>query len=138
MRDATVQSYVNEYKEWQETYRPIKFVEYSEENLKLMEGQDPLYVWTDHDTCENSQMTSGLHFFGDPPSCCWTTHGWHIVEVANESDYDSVAISAYLPCPVCNEDGDGEGAEDCVGPEPIDGAEMSNGCEDGWIQWYFD
>lgn len=140
MRDEQVEAFVNEYAEWQNTYRPVKYVEYTEENLKKMEKQDPRYVWTDHDTCEDSHITPGFHFFGSPPRCCWTTHGWHITEVAHagESVTDPVYSTAYLTCPVCNADGDGEGVENCPGPDKIDGAETSDGCEDGYIQWYFD
>lgn len=126
MSGMTVEEYQEEYNDWVKKYRPVKFVEYSPENLKLMEKQDPRYVWTDHDTCEDSMLTSGFHFYGDPPRCCWSTHGWHIVEVANEAEYDTVNVSAYLPCKCYNEDEDtwDEECKECEG--------------EGHINHYFD
>lgn len=131
MIDETAKEYADSYKAWQNEYRPVKYVEYSAENLVLMESQDPRYVWTDHSTCDNEQLTSGFHVFNN--SCCWNTHGWHITEVASTPD-NYVTTSSYLPCPVCN----GEGEDGCPGPDAIDGAEISDGCEEGHVQWYFD
>jgi len=126
MSEITAEQYQEAYNDWVKTYRPVKFVEYSADNLELMKKQDPRYVWTDHDTCENSKLSAGFHFFGDPPSCCWVTHGWHIVEVAHGDYYDDVDISAYLPCE-CYDSHQDEWNAEC------------NKCDgEGHIQYYFD
>jgi len=136
MSETSPQEYAEQRKQWEKSYKPVKFVEYSAENYKNMKSQDPRYVWTEHDTCDGSYLTAGFHFFGDPPFCCWTTFGWHIAEVASISE-DTVVTSAFIPCSVCNPDGEGDGDPNCEGPEIPEGADGGE-CEDGWVQWYFD
>jgi len=123
---SSAEEYQKAYDKWAKQYRPVKFVEYSPENLKMMENQDPRYVWTDHDTCEESQLTSGFHFFGDPAFCCWVTHGWHITEVACEDGDRVIDVSAYIPCECYDEEEDiwNENCSKCEG--------------EGFIQHYFD
>ena len=126
MRDITPEDYQELYNDWVKQYRPVKYLEYTQENLELIKKQDESHVWTDHDTCEDSQLSAGFHFFGDPPRCCWVTHGWHITEIAHSGEFERVNVSAYLPCE-CYDNENDSWNEDC---DKCDG--------EGHINHYFD
>jgi hypothetical protein len=96
-------------------------------------------VWTNHSTCEDEQFTPGYHDFEG--SCCWSTYCYYIAEKPWEDEDERILATAYMPCPVCNADGEGEGEEDCEGPELPEteyGVDLSDGCEEGYIQVYLD
>lgn len=111
--------------------------------LKKLDEQG--LVWTEHSTCEDSMYSPGFKIFGDckllnqeASGCgCWQSYAYHIgTEPCSEYD-DSIWCTAYLPCSVCNPDGEGEGEEDCEGPDVPEGAGGGE-CESGFVNWYFD
>ena len=109
--------------------QPKDFLEYSEENSKKVEKMDPHYIVTDHDTCDSPQYSVGHHDFGPEPSCCWVTHGWHILTNPWPDSEDMFRSGGYDTCIECNIDGDSEdeGDPDC---------QLCFG--DGWANYYFD
>lgn len=132
--------YKQEYDGWLEEYQIDIFLEFNEENQKIVERMDPRLVWTEHGTCETPQVTSGVHIYNS--GCgCWETFGWHIGKVQWEPENDKLdetyicyKTSVYLECPTCNPDGENENViEGCPGDEELGGE-----CEDGWITYYFD
>lgn len=137
--EMTAEDYAELWNEWYEDYGIGEFIEYSEENWEKVQKLDPRLVWTNHSTCEDDRVTAGATVYSN--SCCWGTHGWFIASKPWEGDidnhYESYNATAYLPCPVCNEDGEGEGEEGCKGPETPAGADRSD-CDLGFINWYFD
>ena len=143
-----IAEYVQAIKDWQEKYK-IKKEDYILEDLTL-EQLDELkkldeqgLVWTQHGTCENEMVSFGMTIFGDhaltgqvASGCgCYQTYCFYVGEEKGYDEY--IAMGAYEPCPVCNEDGEGDGKENCPGPDPVEGAEFFE-CQDGWIQWHFD
>ncbi len=140
--------YVQIVKSWREEYK-IKQDAYILDELTL-EQIDELkrldekgLVWTQHGTCESEMVSFGMTIFGDhaltgrkSSGCgCYQTYCFYVGEEEGSDDY--IHMGAYEPCPVCNEDSEGDGDENCSGPPSVEGAE-SGGCEDGWIQYYFD
>jgi len=116
-----------EYKEWWETVKPKEFLEYNEENSQKVSEMDPKYVATEHDTCENTQISTGYHDFGPTPRCCWYTHGWHInTNPWQEDDY--IRAAGHAPCMTCNPGGD----------EDIEDTECDDCYGDGFMNYYFD
>lgn len=132
--------YLDEYSTWIDTYKTTEFLDNTPENWEKVQQMDPHLVWTDHGTCEDPQVTSGAHMYSG--RCCWETYGWYIGTVPWEESpagpdqtYISFKTSVYLSCPTCNPDGENEDCpEDCVGDTEV----PNEGCEDGWIQYYFD
>jgi len=98
-------------------------------------------IWTNHSTCENEMFTPGHHIFSED-SCCWRTYAFYVANKPWEDEDERIDSTLYLPCPVCNADGEGDGDPDCEGPELPEtkyGVElMDDGCEDGYIQLYLD
>ena len=93
-----------EFNNWRETYKVGEFLENSEENRSKLEKLDTRYVWTDHGTCENTQVTCGYTIYAG--MCCWVSNGWYVGEVPwepkngdVENIYISYDVDAYLPCP---------------------------------------
>lgn len=119
------------YKQWIGSASPKKFLEYSQENSALVQKMKPEYVATEHDTCDNSQITTGFHDFGPEPRCCWVTHGWYICENEYKPD-DYITASGYATCADCNPNGDGDFEEESANPE----CELCYG--DGSVNYYFD
>ena len=74
-------------------------------------------------------VSSGFHFFGDPPRCCWDTYGWHISKTSSgnsEDDYEAYKESFYCEC-------------ECYDEETESGKERCEICYgDGWKTEYFD
>lgn len=111
------------------------------DHAKLKKLDKKKLVWTNHSTCEDEFFTPGYHIFAG--SCCWFTHSFYVAERPWEDENERIYATAYMPCPVCNADGEGEGEEDCEGPAELPktkyGVElMDDGCEDGYIQVYLD
>lgn len=134
------QGYKQEYDDWYSEYEIYTYLEFNEENQKRVESMDPRFVWTDHGTCEDPQVTSGFHLYNS--GCgCWENFGWHIGKVQWEPEngsldqtYIYVKTSISLECPTCNPDGENDaGAEGCPGDDLI-----GEGCEDGYVHYYFD
>ncbi len=131
----------DEFEDWQKDYKIGEYLENTEENRAKLEAMDPRYVWTDHGTCEDPQVTSGYRLYS-PTSCCWDNYGWYLAEVPWEphnGNIDDTFIvyktATYSSCPSCNPDGEAdEGAENCPGDENFPDYE----CEDGYIHYYFD
>lgn len=142
--------------EWIETYGVawgkdagediIGVDELTDENYaRLQELDKKKLVWTNHSTCEDDYFTPGFHVLGycefletESSGCgCWQTHAWHIAKEPWEDENERIVATAYLPCSVCNADGEGEGEEGCKGPEIPQGADRGD-CEDGHVHWYFD
>lgn len=129
-----------EFNNWRETYKIGEFLEDSDENRAKLEKMDPRYVWTDHGTCESTQVTSGYTIYAG--MCCWISNGWYVGEVPwepkngdLEGTYISFDVDKYLSCPSCNPEGDEENiAENCPGDENFPDSE----CDEGYIQYYFD
>ncbi len=129
--EMTVEDYQELFDEWHEDYEiQDEFIEYSEENWAKVQAMDPRYVWTNHSTCENEKITNGASIYN---GCCWETFGWYIGNVpwgdGSTEYFEQVEVTAYLPCPKCNPDGEGDGDEDCDEPD-CDGS--------GYINHYFD
>lgn len=129
--NLTVEDYQSLWDDWQQDYQiQEEFLEYSDENWAKVQAMDPQYVWTNHSTCEEEQVTNGATIYS---GCCWQTFGWYIGNTPWDGDaenhFEYVQVSATLPCPKCNPDGDDDGDEDCDEPE----------CEgEGYITHYFD
>lgn len=143
-----IAGYVQSVKSWKEEYR-IKDVMYVLDDLTL-EQIDELkkldeqgLVWTQHGTCESEMVSFGMKIFGyhaltgsQSSGCgCFQTYCFYVGEEEGSDDY--IDMGAYAPCPVCNEDGEGDGQVGCKGPEEIEGAYFEE-CQDGWIDWHFD
>ena len=143
-----IAEYVEAIKDWQKKYK-IKEDIYVLDELtleqidELKKLDDQGLVWTQHGTCESEMVSFGMTIFGDhaltgskASGCgCYQTYCFYVGEEKGSDEY--ISMGAYEPCPVCNEDGEGDGVENCSGPEPVEGAEFFE-CQDGWIQWYFD
>jgi hypothetical protein len=124
----TAEELQEEFDDWLKEYENVEYIEFSEEAWERVQQLNPRLVWTDHSTCGESKVTAGANWFKN--ACCWDTFGWYIM--ANPWDgpddaYHSVDTSAYLPCIVCNADGEDDldpNCEECEG--------------DGYINHYFD
>ena len=117
--------------------------EMSQSDRKLLEKLDEQnLVWTNHSTCEDDMFTAGYHYFSGSGCGCWQTYSYYVAEKPHDgNDYEAVKATAYIPCPVCNEDGEDDGEEGCEGPELPEteyGVDISDGCDGGWIQVYLD
>lgn len=106
-------------------------------------------VWTQHGTCEDEVISGGFKIFGEcqltgqeSSGCgCYQSQVYYVAKVPHDGDddhYNYIPVSAYLPCPVCNPDGEGEGDPDCEGPEVPEGVDMADGCDEGFFQCYWD
>ena len=98
-------------------------------------------VWTNHSTCDGDFFTAGYHIFEGTGCGCWVTYSFYIAEVPEFSEDERYHATAYIPCPICNADGEGEGEEGCEGPELPEteyGVDLADGCEEGQIQVYLD
>ena len=134
------QDYLDEYNYWREEYGIGEFIENTPENWEKVQQMDRRLMWTDHGTCEDPQVTSGANMYSN--RCCWETYGWYVAEKPWEEGsggidqtYISFKTSLYTYCPTCNPEGENEeGAEGCPGDTEI----AHEGCEDGWIRYYFD
>ena len=122
------------YEAWSDVYGPFEVIEFDFEggpNFLRAKALDGLYLWTHHGTCEDSLVTGGFHFFGDPASCCWDTYAWLLASVPRDEDEDpnvQFNTSFYGEC-VCFDVEFEVGDPDCVVP----------GCEgEGWVRHYFD
>jgi hypothetical protein len=148
MTSEDINGYVQAIKDWKEKYKITgKFCVLDELTLEQIDELKKLdeqgLVWTQHGTCESEMVSFGMKIFGDhaltgskSSGCgCYQTDSFYVAGEKGSDDY--IAMGAYEPCPVCNEDGEGDGDENCSGPPSVEGAE-SDGCEDGWIQYYFD
>ena len=137
--------------EWIEEYgidwmNPINHDELTQEQFdRLTELDKEKLVWTAHGTCEDDQASPGFKIFGDcsltgaeASGCgCWQSREYYIAKNPWQEEYESISLTAYLPCSVCNADGEGEGEEGCEGPEVPEGANRSE-CDFGHVNWYFD
>ena len=146
----SVEEHYAEYKKWLEEYKidldkVILHEDLTAEDKLMLEKLDTKnLVWTQHGTCENEQVSTGFSIFGDcqltgqvSSGCgCFQSYCYYIAKVPHNSD-EYIDVAAYLPCPICNADGEGEGAEDCEGPEVPEGVDGGE-CEGGFIQWYWD
>jgi len=136
------QEYLDIIARWKKTYqiseeRDYVLDELSKEDMVELERLDKQgLVWTQHSTCENEQISFGMHTFGGSGCGCWQTYCFYVGQTKGEEQF--IDVTAYEPCPVCNAGGEGDGDPDCEGPEVPEGAETSEGCEEGWVQWYFD
>jgi hypothetical protein len=143
-----IAGYVKAIKDWQEEYKINEDVYVLEELTleqidELRELDKKGLVWTQHGTCESEMVSFGFNIFGDhaltrskSSGCgCYQTYCFYVGEEAGSVDY--ISMGAYEPCPACNEDGEGDGVENCPGPDEVEGASFSD-CQDGWINWYFD
>ena len=131
------QDYLDEIERWKKQYKVSNDVyvidEMSSDELADLEKLDKEgRVWTEHSTCENDMITLGMVFYD---SCCWSSYAFYVSEEKGSEEY--VDTTKYLPCSVCNADGEDDDDPDCEGPEVPEGAETSDGCEEGWVQWYF-
>lgn len=147
----TVESLLEELNELIEIYEidfntPILHDELTQEQLdSLNDLNDKGLVWTQHGTCENEQISNGFHIFGycqltgnKPSGCgCYQSYCYYVAKKPYDGNYESAYVERYLPCTVCNLDGESEGDPNCKGPEKPKGAHFDE-CETGYIQWYFD
>ena len=140
---AARDQWIEEYGiKWGEETKGRFFIldEMTEKEKALLEKLDKKkLVWTNHSTCEDEYFTAGYHNFNN--SCCWQTYSYYVAEKPWEDEYDRVNSTAFMPCPKCNADAEGEGDPDCEGPELPEtkyGVELSDGCDEGFIQIYLD
>jgi len=132
MIDMTPEEYQEVWNNWHSEYEIGDFIEYSEENWEKVQTMDTHYIWTSHNTCEDEMVTSGTRLFQN--SCCWDTFGWYVAKKPWEGDpdtyYESHKASAYLPCHLCNPDGEGD--EEDFNPE----CDFCSG--EGYVHHFFD
>ncbi len=102
---------LQEYQDFLEKYDP-EIYEATPENRKLVELIDPNLVWTLHSTCEDDQLSTGFLEF-NPNNCCWREQAWYVSKTSWTDETETIKMSASLPCPECNKDGEGEGDENC-------------------------
>lgn len=139
MNENDPQHYLDEIARWRKQYKIQTEKDYiaddlsDEERTELEKLDKEGRVWTEHSTCDREQITLGMHFYNN--SCCWQSYSFYVSEKKGQEEY--IDTTAYLPCSVCNPDGEGDGDPDCEGPEIPEGADTSDGCEDGWVNWYF-
>ena len=149
--EPTIEQLVAERDEWIEKYGIdwdgtknkgliTVFDEMTEaDHVRMKELAEEGLVWTNHSTSENGYYTAGYHVFeGD--SGTWQTFSFYIAEVPEHDDTKRVYSTYYMSCPVCNADGEGEGAPDCEGPELPEskyGVDSSE-CEDGHLNIWLD
>lgn len=125
------QDYINAFNEWQKTYGPLEFVEYSSESYEKLKADINTHLaWTHHGTCENERYSNGILDFNS--GCgCWQVFGWYISQTpweGTEDTYISIDAEWSGPCETCNAAGEDETINsDC--PE-CDG--------EGYTQDYFD
>ena len=148
----TPEDYLAEIQDWTTEYgidmsKYISHDELTQSQLDtLRELDEKKLVWTEHGTCEDNAVSNGFTIFGDcsltgqtSSGCgCFQSYGYYIATIPCESDFESIRVTAYLPCSVCNPDGEGEDfPEECPGPDTPELADRSE-CEEGFINWYFD
>jgi len=130
--DETAEEFQETWNEWYEDYQIGEFIEYSDENWEKVRSMDPRYVWTNHSTCEDEQVTNGAHVYTG--SCCWETFGWYVAGKPwsgdSETYFESYKASAYLACTICNPDGEGDEVD--FDPE----CDYCSG--EGWVNHFFD
>ena len=128
--EPTFEDYRRLYEEWQSQYKSDQWLDKTDENWVIVQKIDPRLVWTAHSTCEDEMVSNGAHLYEN--SCCWTTFGWHIAEKpwpGAEDEYLTVNTTLYLPCSICNPDGEDE--------EDYDSECLE--CEgEGYVNHYFD
>lgn len=111
------------------------------DHLKLEELGKKNLVWTHHGTCQNEMITSEYLVFEGTGCGCYQSRTYYVAEKPHDGNSDySIEVTAFLPCTVCNPDGEGQGEEECEGPklpETSYGVDMSD-CEEGWVQFYLD
>ena len=118
-----------EYKSWEENYEPKDFIEYTHEAYEKFKEHDPKYVWTNHGTCENEQLTNGCQEYNSVCGC-WDNHGWWVCKNPWEGEPMTMYVSTEYrgECPVCNSGANDENIKpDC---EECEGS--------GYIQVYLD
>ena len=120
------EDYQDDWDNWYKDYEVYEFLENSEDNWEKVQQMDEHLVWTDHSTCEEPRVSAGASMFKN--SCCWETYGWYISKKPWDEEFLYVYTGAYLPCPKCNADGEGDGDPDCDEED----------CEDGYIHYWFD
>ena len=140
--------YQDLFDEWVEDYKVdlkggIEADAMSREQYEmLLELDRKNLVWTDHGTCEDNKISPGFNLLGDIPllsqkatGCgCWQSFVFYIAEVPFDGTKDDttaswIDVSATLPCPKCNADGEGDGDPECDEPDCMG---------DGYITYYFD
>ncbi len=130
--DLTAEDYQDAWNDWYSGYEIGDFIEYSDENWEKVQKMDPHLIWTSHSTCEDEKVSAGIHLFQN--SCCWDTYGWYVAKKPWEGDpdnhYESYNATAYLPCHICNPEGEGD--EGDFNPE----CEYCEG--EGYVNHYFD
>lgn len=149
--DASIEELIEERDLWIEEYG-IKWTddwlleELTMEKLEELKKLDEQkLVWTNHQTCEDDYWTPGLHIFGDcqlldqkAGGCgCWQTYSFLVAEKPWVDEDERIAATASLPCPVCNADGEGEGDDECEGPEIPEGVDGGE-CNGGYVSWFLD
>lgn len=125
------QEYIDAFNQWEKTYGPLEFVEYSKEEYERLTSEvDAHLVWTHHGTCESEKYSNGILDFNS--GCgCWQVFGWYVSQTPWEGDEDTfLSIDAEWsgPCETCNSNGEDENIDpDC---SECDG--------EGYTQDYFD
>lgn len=114
--EPTAADYQEEFDAWYKNYEIDTFIEYSEENWEKVQKMDTHYIWTNHSTCEDEQVSAGGSYFKN--GCCWDTFGWYVAKKPwagdPENHYESYKTTAYLVCESCNADGEEENLDpDC-------------------------
>lgn len=150
----TVEELYEQYTDWLKYYKidldkTIIHDEMTAKDKALLEALDEKnLVWTQHGTCEDEVISGSFKIFGDcqltgqeSSGCgCFQSQAYYIASVPHDGseEYTYIPVSSYLPCSLCNADGEGEGDPDCEGPEIPEGVDCSDGCEDGFVQCYWD
>ena len=115
------------------------------ERVELEKLDKKRLVWTNASTCDGEYFMPGMHEFDGESGCgCWESYGFYVAKKPwkKKDEYNFVTAVGYIPCPVCNADGDGDGEEGCEGPAELPateyGIDIGDGCEEGQIQVYLD
>ena len=137
--EMTAAEYLAAYRDWKSQYQVYESIPLAkitrEKIVELRELDQAWLIWTQHSTTDDALITSGMHFFGEAEfydqkseGWGWQTEAFLVARVPFAALEDSIFKRAYLPCSLCNADGESENVD-----------EECEQCEgEGFVQHDFD